>query len=272
MVNPNIYKHITALEEFEKELKYSSDRGIALICGSIIDYQLGDLLKSFLIKSASLDKDLFKGTAPLATFDSKLKLAFYLGLINEGEKRNITYIQRVRNRFAHQFLDISFENVDIKNLCSILEIPKNGFLPKHLPRVDKNSSELPKVDLNPIKKDTPSKERFILTFRYLYLALVDRTFLNQSLVQRSELKEVHTADKYVLNSLNDYESSQNQLINLLDQVNERIAQTLSYENTYPRILEELNSIKQQAEADIKKTHEEKQWLENIYTVVKNSLE
>ncbi|HDR8043527.1 TPA: transcriptional regulator, partial [Bacillus cereus] len=41
-------KYVEARGEFEKELEYSSDRGLALVCGSIIDQLLSDLLKAFL--------------------------------------------------------------------------------------------------------------------------------------------------------------------------------------------------------------------------------
>lgn len=40
-------EYLIAFQEFEKELENSSDRGMVLVCGSIIDRLLHDLLKSF---------------------------------------------------------------------------------------------------------------------------------------------------------------------------------------------------------------------------------
>ena len=53
------------------------------MCGSIIDQVLSDLLKAFLIKSDSVEKDLFKGNGILSTFDSKIQMSYYLGLISK---------------------------------------------------------------------------------------------------------------------------------------------------------------------------------------------
>ncbi|UYY98644.1 MltR family transcriptional regulator [Peribacillus frigoritolerans] len=195
-------EYLVALGEFEKELKISSDRGIALICGSIIDQQLSILLKSFLIKSETIDKDLFKGNGTLADFDSKIKMSFYLGLISKSEMSNITYLQRIRNKFAHQISNISFENNDIKNMCSNFEIPKNCYTPKHIPFLDKETGELPRVDLNPIKKDTSAKDRFIFTFRYLFLTLGNRSMV-EPIEKREEFNQVITpyASKTKMNQI-----------------------------------------------------------------------
>lgn len=114
-------EYLGAYEEFEKELKNSSDRGLVLVCGSIIDQLLSELLKIILIKTDSVEKDLFKGNGVLTNFDSKIKMSYYLGLISQNERLNIIYLQRIRNKFAHQFVDISFENNDIINVCKNLE-------------------------------------------------------------------------------------------------------------------------------------------------------
>ncbi|PEM30905.1 MltR family transcriptional regulator [Bacillus wiedmannii] len=186
-----------AFKEFEKELENSSDRGIALICGSIIDQLLNELLKSFFIKSDTVEKDLFKGNGVLATFDSKIKMSYYLGLISKKEKTNITYLQRIRNKFAHQFVGVSFENNDIINICRNFEIPLNCFMPMNIPSPDKQTGKLPKIDLNPIKKDTTAKDRFIYTFRYIYFTLLIRITIEGS-QKREENERVVTAEDMVL--------------------------------------------------------------------------
>ncbi|MEM5644722.1 hypothetical protein AAHH72_05465 [Bacillus cereus] len=172
-------KYVDASKEFEKELEYSSDRGIVLVCASVIDQLLSDLLKAFLVKSDNVEKDLFRPNAALSTFESKIQMSYYLGLISKNEELNITYLQRIRNKFAHQVVDISFEKNDIMNLCRHFEIPKNCYMPLDSEFVYKENGELPLVDLNPIKRDTTAKERFIIVFRYVYNTLIHKMFIEK---------------------------------------------------------------------------------------------
>lgn len=190
-------KEVDFLMEFDKEVANNSDRGIALICGSIMDKLLHDLLKMFFIKKNDIDNNLFKNGKPLGTFDSKMKTAFYLGLITKAELSNITYIQRIRNRFAHDIIGASFENEAIKDICSNFNIPKNSYIPSTIPRQKKETEDLPYVDLNPIKKDTSAKYRFIYTFRYLYMNLINRTYVGD-IDNREEYTKQETADKAAL--------------------------------------------------------------------------
>ncbi|MFV8517100.1 MltR family transcriptional regulator [Bacillus sp. SBS7] len=199
-------EYLIALEEFEKELENSSDRGLVLVCGSIIDQLLSDLLKMVLIKSDSVEKDLFKGNNVLATFDARIKMSFYLGLISKKEKLNIIYLQRIRNKFAHQVVNISFENNEVINVCNNFEIPRNCYVPQKIPFAKTSTGEWPRVDLNPIKKDTPAKDKFIFTFRYIYNALVNRMLL-ESFERREEYTKIYTTEDIILGQIRMMEKS-----------------------------------------------------------------
>ncbi|MGJ7912635.1 MltR family transcriptional regulator [Neobacillus sp. LXY-1] len=196
-------EYLSYLTEFNKELENSSDRGIALICGSIIDQLLTNILKSFLVETDKRDSELFKGNGPLSDFDSKIKMTYYLGLISKNEVSNLTYLQRVRNRFAHQIVNISFENNDIANICKNFSLPKNGYLPTNIPFSDKQTGELPTVELNPVKRETSAKDRFIYTFQYLYVNLGNRIIEN--LGKRTEYDVIHTADMTISTTIKTYE-------------------------------------------------------------------
>lgn len=185
--------HLQFLNEFDKELGNSSDRGLVLICGSIIDELLKELLISFLIKAPKTEKELFGISGPLGSFDSKMKMAYYSGLISKIELQNIKLLQGIRNKFAHQISNISFENIDIINTCSNFSIPKNGFLPSIIPLPKKGTNDIPTIDLNPIKKDTESRERFIFIFKYLFMNLITRTYTDPP-GNREECIEEYTAD------------------------------------------------------------------------------
>ncbi|MDR4903074.1 MltR family transcriptional regulator [Bacillus mycoides] len=207
-------QYLEALNEFEKELKYSSDRGLVLVCGSIIDLLLSELLKVSLIKSDSVEKDLFKIGGVLATFDSKIKMAYYLGLISKNEQMNIIYMQRIRNKFAHQFNGISFENNAIVNVCNNFEIPKNCYVPKLVPFPNKETGELPQLDLNPIKNDTSAKDRFVFTFNYIYYNLCTRIVWGE-FESREEYKKALTADDTLLMQIQGIEDILNRYENNL---------------------------------------------------------
>lgn len=214
-----------AIIEFEKELENSSDRGIALVCGSIIDQLLNELLKSFFIKCDNIDKDLFKGNGVLATFDSKIKMSYYLGLISKKEMDNIIYLQRIRNKFAHQFVDISFENNDIVNVCTHFKIPLNCYMPTDFPLPNKQTGKLPKVELNPIKNNTSAKDRFIFTFKYIYFTLLNRITFKE-FEKREEYKRVETAEDMILKQLEQSEESvevyKNHILKMIDEIKSNI--------------------------------------------------
>lgn len=283
----NENEYLDFLKEFDKEIEHNSDRGLALICASIIDQILKSLLKSFLVKTDKIDKDLFKGSQPLSGFEEKKQMAYYLGLISDNELSNITYIQRVRNKFAHEITDISFTNNDIKNICSNFEIPKNSYSPPFIPFKKKVTDEIPYVDLNPIKKDTIAKDRFIFTFNYLFMNLMSRS-VSKKLGSRKVYDQIETADNVALSLINEMKEGIREYENSLDEAK----QTL---NIYRNLLEEkrellghekflLEEEKKlsllQKENDLRTTNyrETKKFLESIirtkeytYKVIQNSM-
>src|SRR5699024_12760170 len=189
-------KHLEFLNEFDKEIESNSDRGLVLICGSILDDILKDLLESYLVENNKSDKEIFNFGKPLGNLDAKITMSFYLGLITENERSNLSFIRNLRNRFAHEIFDVSFTHNTIENICSNLYIPKNAYVPKNIPLMKDDSEELPFVDLNPIKKETPVKNKFIFVFRYLYMNLINRTF-HESLGRRDEYTKVYKAHETI---------------------------------------------------------------------------
>lgn len=210
--------------EVEKEIENASDRGIALICASVIDEMLSELLKTVLIDNDKIDKDLFKGNKALSTFDNKKNMAFYLGLISKNELDNITYLQRVRNKFAHQISGISFDNQDIINMCQNFFIPKDSMLPSFIPLQKEKTDDIPVIDTNPMKENTPAKERFIFIFKHLFSQLGYR-MVSEVAVKRTEFTDEKTADKLIesINSRieNQLESWESKIVELGDRLEEK---------------------------------------------------
>lgn len=163
------------LEEFQKESETQSDRGVVLVCVSILDELLAELLKTRLLRDEKLLKDVFGTKGVFGQFDDKVKACYSIGLISELDYKLFAKLQNVRNKFAHRVLGISFEDPSIRDVCMNISLPKNAFMPWDIFSDDEEKKNL---DLNPIKKDTPARERFLLAFIFLFSELENRQFVN----------------------------------------------------------------------------------------------
>jgi hypothetical protein len=101
------------VDAFRKALTSESDRGCALFAAAYLDVSLSDLLYVSLVENKRIENDLFKGTAPLATFSARIKLAYYLGLISMACRRDLDVIRSIRNDFAHDPEIVSFQTQSI---------------------------------------------------------------------------------------------------------------------------------------------------------------
>jgi hypothetical protein len=106
--------------KFRSALSKETDRGCALFASSYLEKALSDLIYCALAFDKNIEKDLFSGTTPLATFSSRIKIAYYLGKISKVEKRDLELIRKIRNEFAHSADPIDFETHKIKSQCSEL--------------------------------------------------------------------------------------------------------------------------------------------------------
>jgi len=217
--------------EVETELTNNSDRGIVLVCASVIEELLENLIKKVLKDSPTIEKDLFKGNAPLSNFDAKLKLSFYLGLITEEEKRNISIMQRIRNKFAHQVIDISFNNIDIKNLSSNFSLAENSYFPALFSR------NISIKKLNPISKNTSPKKKFLLIFRHLITSLFYRDRLYKEIFHS---RKILVAKPITELALLFYEQTETNNKRVIEQTISVIEKS---ENEYKGIESEVNSEK-----------------------------
>lgn len=116
-----IAEQIKAIGQFRSALSKESDRGCALFAAAYLDKALSDLLYCALASDKKIENDLFEGNAPLATFSSRIKVAYYLGFLSKAERRDLDLIRKIRNDFAHHAEDISFETESISGRCKALE-------------------------------------------------------------------------------------------------------------------------------------------------------
>jgi DNA-binding MltR family transcriptional regulator len=102
---------------FREALTKESDRGCALFAAAYLDTALSDLLYCSFVESKKIEVELFEGTAPLSSFSSRIKLAFYLGRISAECRADLDTIRKIRNDFAHNIALISFNSQSIADRC-----------------------------------------------------------------------------------------------------------------------------------------------------------
>ncbi len=95
-------------------LSSESDRGMVLAGAAFIDNALVDLLKSYFTEESN-NSQLFSGNGSLATFSSRIEIAYSLGLIDSTIKRDITIVRRIRNEFAHTDQQVCLTDTSTQN-------------------------------------------------------------------------------------------------------------------------------------------------------------
>jgi DNA-binding MltR family transcriptional regulator len=106
---------------FNHTLHRETDRGCALFAAAYLDKALSDLLYLSLVLDKKIEEELFEGTAPLATFSARIKLAYYLGKISVQCRRDLDTIRGIRNEFAHKADLLSFEDQSLAARCRNLK-------------------------------------------------------------------------------------------------------------------------------------------------------
>ncbi|WP_422097196.1 MltR family transcriptional regulator [Variovorax sp.] len=131
------------------EMVSESDRGVILVGASAVD----DVLKSLLLSKLARDEHvakvaadpLFAGMGPLATFSSRIKLAYAMDLIPRWMFEDLERIRKVRNKAAHEVSAKTFESNEVVQMTSALAAV---VLARDSKRVD-SLSELEKAASDP---------------------------------------------------------------------------------------------------------------------------
>ena len=92
-------------------------KGTAVIlAASIFDNSLTELLKIYLTPNSSSTDDLFDGpNAPFSSFNSRIAIAYRLGLTSSKFTNDLHLIRKIRNEFAHNIHGCSFEDSRVKS-------------------------------------------------------------------------------------------------------------------------------------------------------------
>ena len=106
------------VSSFQKMLRQETDRGCALACASYLESDLGELLKADLIDDKKVIEELLQSPqAPLSSFNPRIEASYAIGKVGASARRDLHLIRRIRNLFAHQSIEISFDDVTIASRC-----------------------------------------------------------------------------------------------------------------------------------------------------------
>lgn len=168
--NPEHFDYIAWMQTVRTELENISDRATIIVMASILDVQLENLLKAYLIDCTE-STNLFNSNGPISTFSSKISMCYCLGIISKHEFDTINILRRIRNKFAHEIAATSFDTHQSSiDLSKKLSIPFGMYVPDLL-FVRNNAIEPFPIDVFD-KADT--RNRILLAFYYITSYLQSR--------------------------------------------------------------------------------------------------
>ncbi|EOA7749613.1 MltR family transcriptional regulator [Escherichia coli] len=124
MDKDNLFNDLNKLNGYLDSL---DERGLILSLAAFSEDALGKMLLTFMLDNKA-SKELIEGfNAPLGTFSSRIKACFSLGLITEGQYKDLELLRKIRNKFSHSWENISIEDQDISQQIKELSFSRIDF-------------------------------------------------------------------------------------------------------------------------------------------------
>jgi|GEM_PF-1802399 len=165
---------------FMNELGKETDRGAALVAAAFLENVLETVLRAFFIdeqnvsKNKSVVRKVFNKY--LESFTSRIDLAYCLGLIGPNAYYDLNLIRNIRNKFAHSYKSINFEDDEVKADCENLKTAKHFF-----DRVSKHNTGWD-------YKETTNRDLFAITVTLLTSNLLVRGLGQKHVPQGKDMK------------------------------------------------------------------------------------
>jgi DNA-binding MltR family transcriptional regulator len=99
-----------------ERLNEGDDLTCAIVGAAFVENCMGSLLQKYFVEHKSADDALKTWTAK-----TRRQMCFFLGLIDKNLDAEIDTIAAIRNWFAHDFLEIGFDHLDVMALCDKLK-------------------------------------------------------------------------------------------------------------------------------------------------------
>jgi len=101
-------------------LNGEDDLPCVVLAAAFLDSVLASLLFAHL-KDPAVARSLLAPDGPLGTYGARTDIAYSLGLIKKSHYHDLKIIGRIRNRFAHSHLALSFDEPPLQQLCGELK-------------------------------------------------------------------------------------------------------------------------------------------------------
>lgn len=101
----------------------AEERVEGIVAISMFDNYLEQLLQTVMIDDGIVTELMSNGQA-LQSFSIKLGLVYALGLIPEPVKKDLHFLNKIRNAFAHEVDVTSFDTAPVRDLCENLSTAK----------------------------------------------------------------------------------------------------------------------------------------------------
>jgi DNA-binding MltR family transcriptional regulator len=157
--SPDLYIDSENLGLLREELIIETDRGLCLFAIARLDALLYELLDRILVGSKTSKRSLFNNNGPLATFSSKIKICYSLGVISKDLMSEIDIFRTIRNIFAHSDQSISFDTKEISDECLKLKVFKTQTLRENRPSFITSFMFIATVLISEIRSATPFIEK-----------------------------------------------------------------------------------------------------------------
>jgi hypothetical protein len=113
---PQSAQEVAAIFE---ELKTDGPRGVASLASALMEQLLEGSIKYRMVKLTSdEERDLFQGTAPLATLSARIRVAYAIGIIGKKVRRDLNLLREIRNALVHTRRRVTFETKEVAELCA----------------------------------------------------------------------------------------------------------------------------------------------------------
>jgi len=100
-------------KEFLEEFRMESDRAAAILAGAYLDQSLLQILRRSVVPKLGLEDKLLGTDKPLGTFSARINVCAAFGLIGEEEFRDLHWVRRIRNAFAHGQHGLTFDSPEL---------------------------------------------------------------------------------------------------------------------------------------------------------------
>jgi mannitol repressor len=116
---------LIAYNKMVDQFRAESDRAAAILAVSFLDNNLRRMLLAYMVDHPR-GRDFFESDRPLATFSSRITLAFGLGLLSPDTFSDLNLIRKIRNHFAHSEEAATFDSSPSRDWCAELWVTKHA--------------------------------------------------------------------------------------------------------------------------------------------------